>query len=204
MPDTLWARLTGSALNASCSFSPSFQSGTDSHMNIHSMGERYLFPSMFQWHKLAETYCNDYERLNFPALVPIVFPAETRKHNSSSLRCEESCPNEGAREEEQAERASGAARSRRSPCTLTHPQPQTGGRRGGHSQAQLAAAQKQASKRRKQKEGRNREGRKEAHNAAVDDYRRKLASDGQVRRRRRRCLRVRAQNWRFPTKCSTK
>ena len=151
-----------------------------------------------------QTYCNDYERLNFPALVPIVFPAETRKHNSSSLRCEESCPNEGAREEEQAERASGAARSRRSPCTLTHPQPQTGGRRGGHSQAQLAAAQKQASKRRKQKEGRNREGRKEAHNAAVDDYRRKLASDGQVRRRRRRCLRVRAQNWRFPTKCSTK
>ena len=143
--------------------------------------------------------------------------AETRKHDSTPTQFEERIALTRNRGHEGGREGGGASRGseqggRRGPCTRTHPQPQTGS---------TACSRPKASK---QAKGGRKEGGREGERAEdVDHYRRKLASDGrndgrteggrtrgrgrwaQVRRNcRRRCLRGRAQNWRFPTKCSTK
>ena len=135
-------------------------------------GKLFTFPRRFK----ATDAVIIMRGLTYPLWRPSCFFSETRSHNSTSIRGKESCPNEGARPRgrggaswasERASKAAAAAVPSQQPMH-THPQPQTGA--GGHTQAQLAAAQKQASKRRKEgkKEGEEggREGRREAPNPA--------------------------------------
>lgn len=179
------------ALPSSCSLPPLFRCGADSPMN---MGGIVLISLMFQIYESSKgpkTWKHDSTPMQFEVKIAL-----TRNRGYER---------KGRRRSKQRQRA-------RRPSQPMHAHsPATTDRQ--HSLQPPKS--KQASKRRK---GKREDGRAEN----VDHYRRKLASDGrndgrteegrtprgrwaQVRRNcRRRCLRGRAQNWRFPTKCSTK